>query len=645
MSEKLQWHFETTKNTFSGANDPIHETFRANPYYSIVRESIQNSLDVRMDTTKPVEVRFEIISINQIEHPELFSLREHIKSCFEFHKGNQQAEDLYGGMLKYLDDNPSVKILKVSDFNTIGMSYEPNNHLCPFTSFMGEGISSKNSGAGGSFGFGKGAYYVPSELRTILVSTRLEDGGTYFQGRTRLASHLINGVTKGKDGVFNCDHISPVNDSNKIGAIFRRQEIGTDVYILGMLPDPDCGKEMVKSVLNNFWLAVHENKLDVVIRTGDVDIRFDEANLELIMNTYFHEEVEYGQSDIYQWNPKAYYKAVKYARQSEDFILFEESLPILGEVKFYVYRNEHLMNKISFLRKPNMTVFKAGRNVLSGYAAVFVCESDQGNEILRQMENAAHNEWKPENVRYIQKSEMKIYNDAKKELNDFVRDKLKSIAGIENSSKIEIAGLANYLTIPEELLDEADSIYGNAANLRSGLKSENDTSDETGLMSSTNTPIIIKPKVTNLHSDLGGKSVQNDGPNPLFSGGISNETDGGNKQGVGIGEQSSVGALHDEGKSLMQIPVRFRNAAIQENNQIIHNLIITSDKDYNSVNFVLNTGTDNGEFVSLTIGESSSGIPEGSSIINARLCKGKNIIKVKFNDGIKHNLKLTAYEA
>lgn len=645
MSEKLQWHFETTKNTFSGANDPIHETFRANPYYSIVRESIQNSMDVRLDPTKPVEVCFEIISINQIEHPELFSLREHIESCLEFHKGNHQAEDLYGGMLKYLADNPSIKILKVSDYNTIGMNYETENHLCSFTSFMGEGISSKSVGSGGSFGFGKGAYYVPSELRTILVSTKVQDGSTYFQGRTRLASHVINGETKGKDGVFKFDNVAPVTDSNKIGPIFRRHEIGTDVYILGMLPDPDCGKEMIKSVLNNFWLAVLENKLDVVIKTDDVHVRFDETNMESIMNEYFKDEFENGQpSDIFQWNPKAYYKAVKYSRQSDDFILFDESLPILGAVKFYVYRNEHLMNRISFLRKPNMTVFKASRNVLSGFAAVFVCESEQGNEILRQMENAAHNEWKPENVRYIQKSEMKIYNDAKKELYDFVRDKLKSISGIDNSSKIEIAGLSNYLTIPEELLDEADSINGNATNLRGGLKSDAETSNETALMSSTNTPIIIKPKVTKLLSEIGGNSDQYEGQSPSYTGGNTNDKDGGNQQGAGVGTQSSEGNLNDTGKSLMPIPVRFRIAATQENNDIVHNLIIKSDKDYNSVKLVLNTGTDNGEFVNLNIRESSCGIPEGTSIINATLCNGKNIIKVKFDDRIKYNLKLTAYE-
>jgi hypothetical protein len=292
-----------------------------------------------------------------------------------------------------------------------------------------------------------------------------------------------------------------------------------------------------------------------------------------------------------------------------------------------------------------MTVFKAGRNVLSGFAAVFVCDNDLGNEILRQMENAAHNEWKPENVRYIQKSEMKIYNDAKKELNDFVRDKLKSISGIDNSSKIEIAGLSNYLTIPEELLDEADSIYGSAVNLRSGLKSDTETSDETGLISSTNTPIIIKPKVTKLTADIGGNSVQNEGQNTSYSGGKKNEKDGGNKQGAGIGGQTSEGHLNEDGKSLMPIPVRFRIAAIQENNEIVHNLIITSDKEYNSVKLVLNTGTDNDEFVSLNIGQSSSGQPDGTSIINAKLSNGKNIIKVKFDDGIKHNLKLTAYEA
>ena len=158
-----QWHFVENPN-LNGPNDAIHEKFRQNAYYSIVRESIQNSMDVQLDHSKPVVVKFETLNINQAEHPELFTIKEHIQSCLEYFKNDIQAQDLFNGMLNYLETNSSIKILKVSDFNTQGMKYEKDNPTCPFTSFMSQGISSKPSGAGGSYGFGKGAYYVPSKI-------------------------------------------------------------------------------------------------------------------------------------------------------------------------------------------------------------------------------------------------------------------------------------------------------------------------------------------------------------------------------------------------------------------------------------------------------------------------------------------------
>jgi hypothetical protein len=649
MAKTLKWFFETTKNTLSGANDPIHETFRANPYYSIVRESIQNSMDVRLDDSKPVEVRFEVITINQAEHEQLFSLKTHIESCLEFHKGNKQAEDLYTGMLKYLDENPAVKILKVSDYNTKGMHYDSNDHLCPFTSFMGEGISSKSSGSGGSFGFGKGAYYVPSELRTILVSTMIENGEVFFQGRTRLASHKINGETRGKDGVFKIEEEHPVTDVNDISIMFRRATQGTDVYILGMRDDPQCGREMVKSVLNNFWLAVHEDRLDVGIKTDDVNVRFDETNLEDIMNEYFPDDVEQGPiGEIYQWNPKAYYKSVKYAGQSKDYLLFENELPALGPVRLYVYRKDGLQNRLSFMRKPAMTVFKTGRTTLSGYAAVFVCDNEDGNEVLRQMENAAHNEWKPENVRYVPKENMQIYHDAKHQINEYVRETLKSISGLNSSSKIEVIGLSDFLSIPEELLDDEEAVPGIAASTREGISSDNKTADETGLITTSNTSFKVKARPTSLGS-VSSSADESEGDDIVIKGGRDKNDE--NNPNPNPSPSAEPGAEIEEGTTTISgeakayIPVRFRVAATNLPGGLFHNLILNSPEDYSKVFIDLKAGTDNGEETELIIAEVDQGNIHQSGISGITLKKGKNVISVRFNDNIKYTLKLNAYEA
>ena len=41
-----------------GPNEPMTENFKKTPYASLVREAIQNSLDERLDKTKPLEMNF-----------------------------------------------------------------------------------------------------------------------------------------------------------------------------------------------------------------------------------------------------------------------------------------------------------------------------------------------------------------------------------------------------------------------------------------------------------------------------------------------------------------------------------------------------------------------------------------------------------
>jgi hypothetical protein len=452
---------------------------------------------------------------------------------------------------------------------------------------------------------------------------------------------------KGKDGVFKIEEHKPVTDSGEISKIFRRNSRGTDVYIIGMSDDPNCGKEMAKSVLNNFWLAVHSNRLDVVIKSDDVNIKFDEANLEELMDVYFADEIERGPiSEIYQWNPKAYYKAVKYGGYSDDFLIFNDNLPALGSVRLYVYRKDGLQDRISFMRKPAMTVYKAGRSILSGYAAVFVCDNELGNEILRQMENAAHNEWKHENVRYVRKDEMQVYQNAYKQINDYIKEKLKSISSVANSNKIEVIGLSDFLSIPEELLGDDEGIPGSSDSISRGVSSRNLSEEETGLTTTSDNIIKIKPRATSAYSATTSATSDEGSDIILKGGGERNNDDNPNPNpSVEQGLQTDNGNLNQLGARRAYIPILFRVAANTVEDKLVHNLIITSNGFYPNVVIDIKGGTDNGENIDLRIKEIDQGNVQDNKVTGISLVQGKNIFRVQFEDGIKYSLIITAYEA
>ena len=43
MEKQCKWHFKAEGGRDVGPNDPVDEKFKGQPYYSIVREAIQNS--------------------------------------------------------------------------------------------------------------------------------------------------------------------------------------------------------------------------------------------------------------------------------------------------------------------------------------------------------------------------------------------------------------------------------------------------------------------------------------------------------------------------------------------------------------------------------------------------------------------------
>lgn len=166
-------------------------------------------------------------------------------------------------MLKLFDDNLYAEHLgyvRISDFNTKGMAYEEGKTDSPFYAFVrSAGVSAKDdTTAGGSFGFGKAAYYLLSPISTIIVSTCTDKFEKYFEGATSLCTHLYEGCKKVAFGYYDDRNGKPICDEADIPARFRRSEPGTDINILGfnLKYTDEAVKEMTEAVLRNFWMAI-----------------------------------------------------------------------------------------------------------------------------------------------------------------------------------------------------------------------------------------------------------------------------------------------------------------------------------------------------------------------------------------------------
>lgn len=412
-----------------GLNNAGVETFKGNFDRYLAREIIQNSLDARDDANKPVTVRFSKEQIKRSDIPDIESLRESLKRCLEFWKSDKKACAFLDRAIE-VASKPKLIALRASDFNTRGLQggdKDPSGvwfHLVRCA-----GSSPKNAGEGGSFGIGKNAPFAASYLRTVLYSTRNKTNETIFAGVATLLSYLMpDGATAQDVWYLGQERGASVRDPELLPPLFRRDEPGLDIIILGF-PDEDAwDKDLIYSVLDNFWPAVQFGDLEVQI--GDKTI--NKSNLSEWLKRYSEESEDFA--------AHLYFNSF-----SQPHHHFTEELPNLGRCDLYISAGEaELPKKIAMVRKAGMVVWPQNFRSIIPFCGVFLCRNDVGNRRLSEMEPPKHDVWDPDHP--DKGVNRRIY----KEVVDFIRSKLRDLAPVDPAQVINIPGLDKYLPDDED---------------------------------------------------------------------------------------------------------------------------------------------------------------------------------------------------
>lgn len=638
-----------------GPNNAMEQSFKKHPYASLVRESIQNSLDAVLDKSQPVLMRYEFREIKFEDYPHLFEIGSHIKGCIDYYPKNKNAKDIYTPMLKLLDGckrGDSLKYIRVSDFNTKGMKYSEETDS-PFYAFVrSAGVSAKeNTTAGGSFGFGKAAYFLMSPISTILVSSYTDNDETYFEGVSSLCTHLYNGVKKMSVGYYDDSEGKPVSSPDDIPSVFRRSEPGTDINILGydFYFKDDIKKEMTEAVLRNFWMSIYNNRLEVKIG-GDILINKD--NLSNMMMLYFPEEEDKTRKSGYD-NPRPYYDAVRLCETSDRYVKYETNLSLIGHTTFYVNKFKGVSDKIAYVRDLQMLVFSKKNKTNYGFNAVFYCDDEKGNEILRMLENPAHDEWSA--VNWPMKTQKGYAKQVLKEIEDYKNECLATLFESNNKAAIDIKGLEQFLYIPTSLDDneekfgspneDMDNLFGEP----SGFTMDEGSSLTTDIPQSEDNPIVKKPTKSAPTGQvlINKTTTATASRNGTLRSGHGAATTKPHSKGIEKpGDVGDVRAETPEGKEgifASPISIPYRAFFQIEDGQIYHYVVLHSPEEMASIRLrffgVGEESNDDLSPVSTNIGEI-----EGKIIRDIHLPEGTTRLKIRFEDNMMHTLKLSAEE-
>ena len=438
------WRFISNQNsTISGINDAGIETFTANIHRSLVRESIQNSLDAAItDFGKPVEVDFSLMNIPRENFPGIEVFQGVINKCYKSNEMEPDAKRFFKNADKIIKGS-DISILRISDHNTIGL--EGSDTCAKGTSWSRlvkeSGSSNKGQSSGGSFGIGKSAAFACSDLRTVFYSSLDTKGLRSSIGVAKLVSFEdknLGGWTTGVGYYSEDDRFVAIPELLSFDDSYNRKDSGTDIYIIGAHLSDDSKDVFIKSILLDFLVALVKGQLIVRVQ-NDIISKETLAKHMRELNPYENEEIK-ELLDYYHLLTSNDTNIIKIPLNSN---IYGEKYGFNdNECTLYIKEAEGYNRKILITRRAGMKIFEQNR--ISGsieFTGVLIIDGPNMNEAFKKMEVPSHDAWEPGRCR----GEEKRYTDILKGLRKYLRDIVKEQFSKVNTTSMDAIGASDFL--------------------------------------------------------------------------------------------------------------------------------------------------------------------------------------------------------
>ena len=460
-NKKYKWCFSPLGTGDKvGVNNAGIGIFKKQRYIGLAKEILQNVVDANdSNAPGPVQARFEVIQVPRAEIPGADRLSDVIKRCYEYyHEGDDGVKMnlLKKAAEKFLDMDGLVPVLKISDYNTIGLTGTRQEKGSNWTGLVRE-ISATNKGNGksGSFGVGKFAPFNFSALRTIVYSTYNKDDERALQGKTILTTFMDeDGKLKQNVGLFGMtgeDDCKAVYNMEDVPETFQRKEYGTDLFVLGFEKDKDWMQQMAVSVLEYFFYTIFKGNLEVSIVDGDERIDINQDNLPYLIKEYG----EYCKSEEIEFSAPVFWELLHdTSGKTKHFV---EPFKKRGNVELYLKVDPDFSERrILQMRAAGMkiqedTAFRIGAYfygifIATGEDSKSDDPKDNINSFLRKCENQAHDTWSKDEYEDNREEAGRVL----KQIHSWILEKIKEQRPKEEKDEIEAFGLSDLLPSQEK---------------------------------------------------------------------------------------------------------------------------------------------------------------------------------------------------
>ena len=435
IKDKDLWKFSSIPGIEESTFNKVLEKFYDLGISGLVRENVQNSLDGKLPgSNEPVIVTIKTGKINKEFIPGLEDIKERI-SCLQGR--NSYTKETVEHMQNKMNAE-EVDYISFEDSNTKGLTGAKNGQSDSKKDTWGiyaynKGVHSEEEDAaveksrGGSHGIGKIASNAASELHMMYFANCDAEGNKHLGGTVQLIEHKYKDNYYRSTGYFtDIKHIDQNKTKfypyeNTFNEVFAKNTRGLKIIIPFLREQFNNEKEIIKSLCDSFFIAILENKLEVVVNDKIINSKTIEKYIK--NKDYYIQEV----SEIKDEFTPLYLNTYKNIEARK--IQIQDAKDKYNFKLYFNYDEEIPKGRVAIIRTIGMKIEdkKVKGNVNKPFNAVLIPKSTKEDAFLKSLENESHTELAFEHIKdqVLQRNAKKFINNISKEIAKIIEDEIK----------------------------------------------------------------------------------------------------------------------------------------------------------------------------------------------------------------------------
>jgi hypothetical protein len=435
LEEKSLWKFSRIPGIEESTFNKVLEKFYDLGISGLTRENIQNSLDGKIPgDTKPVIVTIKTGKVRKHDIPGLDEIKDRV--LYLQGRNNYTKETI--DHMKSKMNQDEVNYISFEDSNTKGLKGAKNGQSDSKEDTWGiyaynKGVHFEEEDAtlekyrGGSHGIGKIASNAASELYTMYFANCDEEGNKHLGGTIQLIEHKYKDNYYRSTGYFT--DIKNINENitkfypfeNKFHEVFAKDTRGLKIIIPFLREQFNNEKEIIKSICDSFFIAITEEKLEVVVN----DNRIDSKTIKdyILNNEYYTQDL----ADMKEEFTPLYFNT--YVNKEPIQVKIEDSEKEYNFKLYFNYNEEIPKGRVAIIRTIGMKIEdkKVKGNVNKPFNAVLIPESIIEDAFLKSLENESHTQLSFEHIKdqKLQRNAKRFINNISKVISKILEEEVK----------------------------------------------------------------------------------------------------------------------------------------------------------------------------------------------------------------------------